>query len=163
MFSKQNHGLLNLIIISLNKESILNIKNKAHALTATSAGTVGRVEVRNAELHIVSVIAIVVVVRSRPVEADGTDSTADRSPFAVARSRKEDCPDLLQCTPLWGGQSVAAETSIGCVGVAQAVSAAAPIIRQQDYTVNTVHICHGIADTRSSTSCIEHIVPFGIS
>ena len=73
---------------------ILGRGNEAHTLTVVSEAVAVHAEAAVIEAHSVRVIAI--VVRSRPVVAAGTD-IEERSPEPTARSRQEDCTNLLHC------------------------------------------------------------------
>ena len=80
--------------------------NQADRPTAAAVVAVRGIEIARTEVQIVRVVAI--VVRSRPIATVGTD-TVDRSPIAVAGSRKEDTTYVFHFSP------VSCTNNIGCI------------------------------------------------
>ena len=71
--------------------------NKAHTSTVIAVVPTVRIEVSAVEVHVARAVAI--VVRSRPVAAEGTD-VVDTCPVSEARSGQEDCTGILKSRPL---------------------------------------------------------------
>lgn len=112
----------------LHKELILGRANKAHTSTVLAGEPIVRKEEFIVEAHEVRAV-VAIVVRSRPVEATGTDEV-DIGPESVARSGQEDCPvGLESVSPVALRDTVAAETRSTIIRAAQAVVRAVPVVR----------------------------------
>lgn len=144
---------------SRSNRELLGNTHETHREPTVAVLGVLWVEVAVVEIHAVRTVAT--VARSRPVVAEGTD-IVDRIPVLVARSRQEDCTGTFKGNPLSSCNRVAAEAGSATVGVAQAVSATAPIVGQQDDTVHVVHLRLGVVDAGIGGSCVENIVPLGL-
>ena len=140
------------------KELILGRADKAHTPTALAVVPTASVEVALVEEHVVR--AVTISVRSRPVEAAGTDAV-DNCPATPARSGQEDCTVGFELvSPIALRDTIAAEARIRLVSVAKTVVAAAPVVWQQNYSVYSIYYRFGISYSAACASCIKHIHPF---
>ena len=138
------------------KGTILYRAHQAYGLTPEAEVVAARTEVTVAEVH--GVRAVATVGRGRPVVDEGTD-IVDRSAPPVARGGEEDRSVLLQGCPLGGGDDIGGETSSRCVRAVQGVVVGAPVVGQQDHTVDIVHLGLCVTDAGCRGAGVEQIHP----